>query len=170
MKSRGPPLGNRKPVRSVLEIGDFRRVSSPPPNGPMDSPPEADPRPVPGRLARFGLTLAGHTLIVLAIAGVFLPVLPTVPFLIAAAACYARGSQRFHGWLLNHRHLGPPVRDWYRHRSLTPRQKATFAALATAGIAFSTFVVMPKGVPQIGAGVVWLGLMVLLWRIPTRAA
>jgi uncharacterized membrane protein YbaN (DUF454 family) len=136
----------------------------------MDQPPEADFRPVPGRLARFGLTAAGHALIALAIAGVFLPVLPTVPFLIAAAACYARSSERFHGWLLNHRHLGPPVRDWYRHRSLTPRQKRTFAALATGGIAFSTFVFMPSGLPQIGAGVVWLGLMLGLWRIPTRRA
>jgi uncharacterized membrane protein YbaN (DUF454 family) len=136
----------------------------------MDLPPEADFRPVPGRLARFGLTAAGHALIVLAVVGVFLPVLPTVPFLIAAAACYARSSERFHGWLLNHRRLGPPIRAWYVHRSLSVRQKLLFGTLMTCGIAFSTFVFMPTGLPQIGAGAVWLGLMLGLWRIPTRRA
>lgn len=136
----------------------------------MDLPPEADFRPLPGRFTRFVVHAAGHVFLVLAFVGLLLPVVPSVPFLILAAACYARSSLRFHGWLLNHKYLGPPVQSWYRHRSLTVRQKLLFAAMVTAGIGFSTFVFMPEGPARVGAGAIWVLLLGGLWRIPTRPA
>jgi uncharacterized membrane protein YbaN (DUF454 family) len=136
---------------------------------PALAPDEPLVRPVPGRMARVLLHAAGHLSIVLAIVGVFLPIMPTVPFLILAAACYARSSARFHGWLLNHRHLGPPVRSWYTHRSLTARQKFVFGALVTFSLALSTFLFLPPGWPRWGVGALWIVLMATLARIPTRA-
>ncbi|MBD3785605.1 MAG: YbaN family protein [Sphingomonadales bacterium] len=70
--------------------------------------------------------------------GVFLPVLPTVPFLILAAACFARSSQRLETWLLEHRHFGPLLRDW-RARGAIPR-RAKWMALSGSALGFVMFI------------------------------
>jgi len=55
---------------------------------------------------------AGSLCVALGVIGLFLPVLPTTPFMLLAAACYARASERFYRWLLTHRVFGPTVREW----------------------------------------------------------
>jgi uncharacterized membrane protein YbaN (DUF454 family) len=69
------------------------------------------------------LWAAGSVSLALGLIGVVLPGLPTTPFVLLAAACYAKASPRLHGWLINHRWMGPMVRDWETHRSLTRRTK-----------------------------------------------
>ncbi len=69
--------------------------------------------------------------------GAFLPVLPTTPFLILAAACFARSSPRFESWLLAHPRFGPLLTEW-RTRGAIPR-KAKFAALAGMIVGFTIF-------------------------------
>ena len=62
-----------------------------------------------GRLAKI---FAGSVFLALGIIGIFLPLLPTTPFLLIAAACYARSSQKFYNWLINNKLLGKYIRNY----------------------------------------------------------
>lgn len=67
--------------------------------------------------------LLGVLFFVLAIVGALLPMIPGLLFLVLSAACFARSSQLFHGWLMNSKWLGPMIRDWQHHRSVSRRSK-----------------------------------------------
>ena len=74
----------------------------------------------------------GWTCVGLGIAGAFLPLLPTTPFLLLAAFAFSRGSESLHNWLMSHPSLGPPIHNWQKHRAVSRRVKwaATFSVLA----------------------------------------
>ena len=89
-------------------------------------------RPVSRRTLRLVLVVIGHLCVVVGAIGVFVPLLPTTPFLLVAAACYARGSERFARWLDEHSRFGPPVRAWREHGVIPTRAK-WLAALTIVG-------------------------------------
>lgn len=66
----------------------------------------------------FGVLAVG-----LGLLGAFLPILPTTPFVLVAAYFFARSSERLYTWLLNHKRLGPRLRHWQTHRSLSKNEK-----------------------------------------------
>ncbi|MHB8121841.1 MAG: YbaN family protein [Desulfuromonadaceae bacterium] len=70
------------------------------------------------------------------VVGIFLPLLPTVPFLLLAVACFARSSERFHRWLVEHNHLGPLLRDYLRGAGMPLRAKAI--AIGMVWVSFSS--------------------------------
>lgn len=72
--------------------------------------------------------ICGLLALALGIAGIPLPLLPTTPFLLLAAFCFSRSSNRLHDWLVQHKHLGPPIRDWNAHGAIPLKAKilATF--------------------------------------------
>ena len=69
-------------------------------------------------LAALGIACVG-----LAILGVFLPLLPTTPFLLLALACFSRSSEKMHEWILTHKLFGPHIRLWHEERSMPLKSK-----------------------------------------------
>jgi uncharacterized membrane protein YbaN (DUF454 family) len=76
------------------------------------------------------------------IAGIFLPIVPGTVFLILAAACFARSSPRFEAWLVNHPHLGPPIRRW-RETGAIPRSAKAFGLVSLAASGTILLAVQP---------------------------
>lgn len=117
---------------------------------------------------RILLWLVGSVALVLGLIGVVLPGLPTTPFVLLAAACYAKASPRLHAGLLNHRLTGPLLRDWEQHRSLTRRTKTIAVASMLVMVSFSIWsfrdhVTVQLLLLALGAIGAWVVL-----RIPTR--
>jgi uncharacterized protein len=91
------------------------------------------------RFARPLWVVLGTIFLILGAVGVVLPVLPTTPFLLLTAACYARGSERFHHWVLHNRVFGQYLSDYYEGRGVPLRTKAVSLVLLWATIAFSMY-------------------------------
>ncbi|MBN2408959.1 MAG: YbaN family protein, partial [Candidatus Aminicenantes bacterium] len=75
------------------------------------------------RLTRSALIAGGTLSVALGAVGIFMPVLPTTPFLLLAAVCYARSSDRLYRWLLNNRWFGESIRNYREGRGLPLRLK-----------------------------------------------
>ena len=80
------------------------------------------------------LLMLGWLAVGLGFIGIFVPGLPTVPFLLVALWAFSKSSQRFHDWLYNHPRLGPPLQDWREHRVIPLRAK--IVAVATMAVSF----------------------------------
>lgn len=110
----------------------------------------------------------GGVAFVAGVLGIFVPLLPATPFLILAAACFARAYRPFHDWMLAHRLFGPMLREWHHHRSIPHRTK--MVAIVTMLASFGTsiwFVVRPAWL-QVALALFALGLAAWMYRIPSR--
>jgi uncharacterized protein len=110
----------------------------------------------------FYLTLAG-LFFALAVVGVFLPVLPTTPFLLLTSACLVRSSPRLHGKLRSSRFFGPILRDWEERRAV--RRRVKWAAAVTMLVAVTaTLCFAERSLPVQVATIVLaaIGLFVVL--------
>ena len=87
------------------------------------------------------LLAIGWLSVILGIIGIFLPVLPTTPFLLLAAACFVRSSRRFYLWLVNHKHLGPWIRDYLEGNGIPLKGKVYAIGLMWASIGLSCYLV-----------------------------
>lgn len=84
---------------------------------------ESTNKQVKNAFLRWVLFCFGWIAVAGGIIGIFLPLVPTVPFLLLAVACFARSSERFHGWLVEHNHLGPLLRDYLKGSGIPLRVK-----------------------------------------------
>ena len=87
------------------------------------------------------LLAIGWLSVTLGIIGIFLPVLPTTPFLLLAAACFARSSRRFYLWLVEHPRLGPWVRDYLDGNGIPLKGKVYAIGLMWLSIGLSCYLV-----------------------------
>ena len=109
----------------------------------------------------------GITALLLGILGIFLPILPTTPFILLAAGCFARSSERFHVFLLGNRITGPIIYEWCMHRSIPRRVKRWVYLMIILSFGSSILIV----------SALWLKLMLIvlaivlttfIWRIRVR--
>jgi uncharacterized membrane protein YbaN (DUF454 family) len=114
------------------------------------------------------LVAAGFTATGLAVLGIFLPLLPTVPLLLLATACFARSSNRFHRWLLEHRHLGPLIADYLDGGGIPMRARVTALALTWTTIPLSALYLVSLAWVRILMMAVAASLTVYLVRLPGR--
>jgi uncharacterized membrane protein YbaN (DUF454 family) len=119
-------------------------------------------------MQRLILLIIGWLAIVLGTLGVILPLLPTTPFILLAAWCFARSSPRFHHWLLYRSWFGEYIRHWQQYRALPPGVKGRAMLLIICTFALSIWLV----------NLFWLRIMLLcmlaalllfMWRMPVAA-
>lgn len=95
--------------------------------------------------------------------GVVLPLLPTTPFVLLAAACFAKSSPRMHGWLLQSELFGPMLRDWETNKCVSRRVKGLALSMMIVVGGTSILFFIPAGWPRfVGLGLLGLGCLVLL--------
>ena len=82
------------------------------------------------------LAILGSVSLALGIMGIFLPVLPTTPFLLLSAALYMRSSQRLYDWLMSHKHLGPYIKNFREHKALPLRVKVVSVTMVWATLLY----------------------------------
>ncbi|MCZ4321798.1 YbaN family protein [Pseudomonas anguilliseptica] len=90
---------------------------------------------------RYVLLAIGWLSVALGVVGIFLPVLPTTPFLLLAAACFMRSSKRFYLWLVNHRQLGPWIVDYLEGQGIPLKGKVYAIGLMWLSIGLSCYLV-----------------------------
>jgi uncharacterized membrane protein YbaN (DUF454 family) len=123
------------------------------------------PRPPPGRTlpGRVLLAATGTLALAVGIVGIVVPLLPTTPLVLVAAACYARAWPAAHRWLERSRHFGPILRSGDEGRYLPARAKAV-AVLLTAATFTATILLVGRGW-ALRAGLAALGLVVIGWLL-----
>jgi hypothetical protein len=142
--------------------------SDPPLSGAPDRAPVAPVRPVGALPVRVLCEIVGTAALGIGLLGIVVPVLPTTPFLLLAAACYARASTRLYGWLLGQPAVGPIIAEWRRSRSLSPGVKARALVVVVLTFGVSIALVDQLALRRGLVGVAAI-LITLLARIPTQA-
>ena len=90
-------------------------------------------------MKRYILISLGFLSLGLGVLGIVLPLLPTTPFLLFAAFCFYKSSQRFHSWLLNHRILGTRIRNYTENRAIDLKTKWFALIILWLTIGFSIY-------------------------------
>ncbi|RKQ40942.1 DUF454 family protein [Enterobacter sp. R1(2018)] len=111
------------------------------------------------------LIIIGWLAVVLATFGVVLPLLPTTPFLLLAAWCFARSSPRFHHWLLYRSWFGGYLRHWQKHRALPPGTKPKAMVFIVVTFAVSLYLVNILWV-RLFLLTMMCALLIFMWRMP----
>jgi uncharacterized membrane protein YbaN (DUF454 family) len=140
------------------------------PSGGRPRPQAVPPSSVGGRLRRVLLIVAGVMSVGLGVVGAFVPVLPTTPFLLLAAACFTRSSPRLHQWLLGNRILGEYLRRYRSGEGLPLASKLMTLLVLWAALATSAFVAVPTRLwwARILLLAVGVGVTIHILRIRTR--
>ena len=113
------------------------------------------------------LMILGSVALLLGVAGIFLPLLPTTPFLLLAAALYFRSSPRLYDWLLSHPHLGTYIRNFRENRAVPLRVKIVSVSLVWITLLYCAFFVVHDIYMRLFFVVLAVGITVHILRYGT---
>lgn len=111
---------------------------------------------------------AGAISLALGIIGIFLPILPTTPFVLLTAFCWAKSSDRLYQKLLRHHLFGKMIRDWQQHRAVPRRAKylaISMMSLSVIGL-FYRFWGGEKIIIAVISAIFCLSVAIWMWRLP----
>jgi len=120
------------------------------------------------RWVRVVFIILGHLFTGLAVLGAILPLVPTTPFLLAAAACYSRGSQRFYNWLFTNRWFGHYLSDYKSGRGISLQVKIVALLFMWPPVLFSVIFIVPYLAVQIGMILLSLAISIHILWIKTK--
>ncbi len=103
--------------------------------------------------------IAGWVSLILGCVGIFLPLLPTTPFILLSAYCFSRSSERLHQWLITHPRMGLLIQDWEQHGSISKTAKTKAAILIV--VMFTATLVFVNVALAVKALVALIGISVL---------
>ena len=109
----------------------------------------------------------GFLAVALAIIGVFIPGLPTVPFLLVVLFCFERSSKKYHDMIMNNKYFGPVLQDYYSGKGLTSSVKIKAISFLSCGMAFSIYKIQNLHV-RIALAVVWLAVAIHIILLKTK--
>ena len=117
------------------------------------------------------LNLIGCMAVVLGVLGIFLPLLPTTPFLLLASACFARGSTRMHNWLQTNRVFGKYLRDYENGKGIPLRGKVWILIFMWGSMSYSMWKLQDKPALLVLLLLIGAGVTIYLTRfVPTKPA
>jgi len=116
---------------------------------------------------RILLVIAGTFFVGLGIVGIFVPVLPTTPFLLLAAVCYARGSQRFYSWLLNNKWFGSYIKNYLERKGIPLRVKVVTITILWITIGVSVAFVVETLVLRLILVIIAIGVSIHILSVRT---
>jgi len=111
--------------------------------------------------------IAGTVCLLVGAIGVFLPVLPTTPFLLLAAACYYKGSERMHRWLLNNKWFGNYIKNYKEGKGISMKGKLFTLSLLWITICYSVLVIISTLVIQIILVGIAIAISIHVITLPT---
>lgn len=133
----------------------------------MTSTPLPTPKVLANPLIRRMVFIFGWLSLVIGVIGIFLPLLPTTPFILLAAACFARSSPKFYAWITSHHRYGPMIANYLAGNGLPIKAKVIAISLLWVSVSFTLFIV----------SLLWAKLAMLatalavsayiIWRLPT---
>mgnify|MGYP002087464505 CR=1 FL=1 len=121
------------------------------------------------RCARLAWVGCGWLSLALGLVGIFLPLLPTTPFILLAAFCFSKGSPQLHRWLCSTKVAGKTIRDWELHGVIRPQAKRLATVMMLLLISYPMFFMgVPPLLSALMAGTTGAGLA-FIWSRPSRA-
>lgn len=128
----------------------------------MENPPQKRPQ-----LLSWLLISIGWLSVCLGVLGIFLPLLPTTPFLLLAAACFVRSSPRFYQWLVEHPKLGGYILHYLNGEGLPIKAKVITILMIGATMSLSAWLVVPNIWGKVTLLIIGVSVSIYIWRLPT---
>jgi uncharacterized protein len=119
------------------------------------------------KIIRVILIIAGSISVGLAMLGIILPVLPTTPFLLIAAACYIRSSEKLYNWLINNKYFGPYILNYQKHKGIPLHAKIIGIALLWLTIGYSAIYIISIDYIKVILLIIAVGVTIYLISLKT---